>query len=237
MLQWAGKISEATQGAFDITTAAYAWEYGFGQGEFHVPTRERLEKIKTYVGYKNVILYPRDKTVVFKRDGVQIDLGEIARSHALNAVKTALQKAGVLAARIQIGGGVVFLNANPEGANWNVGLIHPRAPQKLLATLEIPGGKVMTSGDYERFFLQNGVRYHAVMAAATGQPAAYAMAAVLWLPENPALDLPSEALLLLPPDRALALVRTIPGAQALIVDAQKNIWETPGWKDKFKIQW
>jgi thiamine biosynthesis lipoprotein ApbE len=63
------------------------------------------------------------------------------------------------------------------------------------------------------------------------------MAATLWLPEKPKMDLPSQALLLLPPEKALALVQTIPGAEALIVDEQKNVWMTPGWKSKLKIQW
>jgi thiamine biosynthesis lipoprotein len=237
VLQWAGKISEATQGAFDITTAAYAWEYGFGQGEFHVPTRERLEDVKLRVGYKNVVLYPQDKTVVFKHDGVQIDLGEIARSYALNSVKSVLKKINVAAARIRLGSGITWVNANPQGGLWSVGIQHPRDAHKLLATAEISGGKVLCSGDYERFFTHEGVRYTTILEPATGSPAPYSMAATLWLPDNPKLDLPSEALLLQPPAKALALVQSIPGAEALIVDAQKNIWLTPGWKEKLKIQW
>lgn len=236
VLQGAEKISLATQGAFDITTAAFAWEYGFGQGEFHVPTPESLEAIKPQVGYKNIILYPLDKTVLFKRDGVQIDLGEIARTHALNSARALLQKAGVLSARISLGNNVTWVGANPAGGLWSVGVPDPRAPGKWLATAAVAGGKILSSGDYEHFFWQNGVRYHSILDPATGKPETFAMAATLWLPENPRLDLPSQALLLMPPEKALALVQTIPGAEALIVDEQKNVWMTPGWKNKLKIQ-
>lgn len=237
VLQWAGNIYRATQGAYDITSAAFAWEYGFGQGEFRVPAPERLEAVKAFVGYKKIMLYPRDKTVMFKRAGMQLDFGEIARSHALNSVKACLVKLGISAARIRVGRSITWLGANPAGAFWSEGVPHPRDARKWLTMLEVPGGKVLSSGDNERFFLQADVRYHAVLDPATGKPETNALAATLWLPEKGKLDLPSEALLLMPPAQAMALVRTIPGAEALIVDAQKNIWMTPGWKGKLKIQW
>jgi thiamine biosynthesis lipoprotein len=237
VLQWAQKISGISNGAFDITVAGYAWEYGFGQGDYRVPTNARLEQIKAWVGYKNVMLIPADKTVLFKHDGVQIDLGGIAKSHALNTVRGVLKKAGVQAAMINAGGDVAFVNTKPEGGAWRVGVKNPRDPRQLLTVVDVFGGKVLSSGDYERFFEQDGVRYHHIIDAATGKPSQYAMAATLWLPENSQVDLPSVTLMLMPPDKALALVQAIPGAEALIVDAEKKAWMTPGWNNKLKITW
>ncbi len=237
VLQWSQKISELSQGAFDVTVASFAWEYGFGQGEARIPLPTRIEQIKTYVGYKYIILIPADKTVLFKRDGVQLDLGGIAKSHALNTVRQVLGKTKIQAAMINAGGDVALVGTKPEGGPWVVGVKHPRDLKRLLTAVEVDKGKVLSSGDYERFFEKEGTRYHHIIDPKTGRPSTHAIAATLWLPEKPKVDLPSVTLMLLPPEKALALVETIPGAEALIVDADKKVWMTPGWKNKLKIVW
>lgn len=237
VLEWSREISELTQGAFDITVASLEWEYGFGHDDYRVPSSLRWDQIKNRVKYGNVMIDRKDRTVLFKREGVQIDLGGIAKSHALNRVREVLRRAGVRAALVNLGGDVTVVNRKPGGEVWQVGVRHPRKPGRLLTAVPLETGKVLSSGDYQRYFEKDGKRYHHILDVKTGRPAAYSLAATLLLPENPKIDLPSVVLMLLPPDQALALVAAIPNAEALIVDAEQKIWLTPGWKEKLKIEW
>lgn len=236
-LQWARRISELTRGGFDVTVASYAWEYGFGQGDYRVPTQARLDQVKKLVNYKYVMLYPEENTVLFKRDGVQIDLGGIAKSHALNTVRQTLRRAKVQAALINAGGDVTVVGSKPGGGPWQVGVRHPRDPNRMLAVVPLAAGKILSSGDYERFFIKEEARYHHIFNPATGKPENLSLAATLSLPEKPSVDLPSVALMLLPPDQAVKLVESIPGAECLIVDKDKKVWLSRGWKNTVKTAW
>jgi len=236
VLQWARSISERTDGAFDITVAGFAWEYGFGQGDHRVPTQSRLNEIQKLVNYRHVMVYPDDKAVLFKRDGVQLDLGGLAKSYALNTVREVLKRAKVRAALVNAGGDVVVVNGKPEGGPWSVGIRHPRDAKRLLAAIPLSRGKVLSSGDYERFFEKDGTRYHHIFDSQTGKPVDYSIAATLLLPEKPKIDLPSVTLMLLTPEKAVTLVETIPGAECLIVDKDNKVWLSKGWKDTVKIE-
>jgi FAD:protein FMN transferase len=236
LLQWARRISEVTNGAWDVTTAGFAWEYGFGQGDYRVPTQARLDQVKKLVNYKFVMLYPNDKTVLFKRDGMQIDLDGLVIAAALNAARTELARQNIRAASVNAGGNVTVYGVAPAGGPWQVGLRHPRVAGRLLATVPLSAGKVLTAGDDERFFETEGVRYHHILNPATGKPAGAVITAALLLPEKPRVDLPAAALMLLPPDQGLRLAESIPGAECLIVDKDKKVWLSRGWKD-VKVSW
>lgn len=237
VLAWARRISELTNGVFDVTVGGFEWEYGFGQGDYRVPNVGRLDALKRVVNYRYIMVFPEDRTVVFKRDGVQLDLGGIAKTHALNTIRAVLVRSGVTAALVNAGGDVTVVGDRPGGGPWQVGIRHPRDPQRLLTVVPLVRGKVLTSGDYERFFEQDGTRYHHILDASTGKPAGYSMAATLLLPEQPKTDLPSVVLLLVPPEQALKYVAAIPGAECLIVDREGKVWMSPGWQKTLKVAW
>ncbi len=235
VLAWARRISELTDGAFDVTVGGFEWVYGFGQGDYRVPDAGRLDALKRLVNYKYVMLFPEDRTVVFKRDGVQIDRGGIAQTHALNTVREVLARSGVAAALVNLGGDVTVVGDRPGGGPWQVGIRHPRDPQRLLTVVPLVRGKILTSGDYERSFVENETRYHHILDADTGKPAGYSVAATLLLPEKPKTDLPSVVLMLVPPEQALKYVAAIPGAECLIADREGKVWLSPGWQEKLQI--
>lgn len=235
VLAWARQISELTDGAFDVTVGGFEWVYGFGQGDYRVPNAGRLDALRRLVNYKYVMLFPEDRTVVFKRDGVQIDLGGIAKTHALNTVREVLARSGVAAALVNLGGDVTVVGDRPGGAPWQVGIRHPRDPQRLLTVVPLVRGKLLTSGDYERSFVENETRYHHILDAHTGRPVMFSIAATLSLPERPGTDLPSVVLMLVPPEQALKWVAAIPGAECLIVDREGKVWLSPGWQGKLQI--
>ncbi len=230
VLQWSERISEKTRGAYDITIAAFKWQYGFGQGDYRVPNFLRLDQIKSVVNYKYIALDQKAKKVVFKRSGVQIDLDDLLISHALNRVRALLKTFQIQAARVDIGGNVAVIGFKPEGGYWQVSIQNPRDSKGFLGKIPWMKGKILQAGDYQRYFIKQGRRYHPILDSRTGGPQNYSMSAVILLPEDTKIDLPASVLMHFPPEEALSLVLSIPGSECLIVDRERKIWLSPGWK-------
>lgn len=222
--------SERTGGAFDITSASLAELYGLDTGRFRVPDNGELARVLPRVNYRYLRLSGPASSLELERPGMKIDLGGLAKSHALNRVQAVLETFALKAALVNAGGDVMLLGSKPDGQPWNIAVRHPRNPGQVLARLALPPGKLLSSGDYALGWNENRTRYHHILDARTGRPARYAMAATLYLPAAPKEDLPSIVLMLLPPPQAVRWVQRIPGAEALIVDSSGRIWTTPGWR-------
>jgi thiamine biosynthesis lipoprotein len=230
LLQWAGQISEKTRGAYDITIAAFKWQYGFGQGDYRVPNFLRLDQIKPVVNYKYIVLDQKAKKVMFKRLGVQIDPGDLLINYALNRVRMILKKHKVQAARVDMGGNIAVIGRRPDNRPWKVAIQNPRDSKRILVKIPWIKGKILQAGDYQRYFIRKGRRYHPILDSRTGAPQNHSMSAVLLLPEDPKIDLPASVLMQVPPKEALGLTGTIPHSECLIVDRERKIWLSPGWK-------
>lgn len=222
--------SERTGGAFDITSAALMELYGLDTGRFQAPTDGELARVLPRVNYRYLRLSGPDSSLELERPGIKIDLGGLAKSHALNQLRAVLATFALKAALVNAGGDVMLLGSKPDGRPWHIAVRHPRNPGQTLTRLVLPPGKLLSSGDYALGWNENRTRYHHILDARTGRPARYAMAATLYLPAAPKEDLPSIVLMLLPPPQAVRWVQRIPGAEALIVDSSGRIWTTPGWR-------
>ena len=151
LLDEAGKIADATGGAFDphLGEVLDLWGFGSGAGEHRVPTAAELSEAKPL-----------------------LDLGGIAKGYAGQRVRAELMENGVKSAVIDLGGDVALLGSKPDGSDWRVAIKDPADEGVYLGILETGGGRfIMTSGVYERYFEENGVRYHHIIDPATGYPA------------------------------------------------------------------
>ena len=167
-LAQARDMSIASDGAFDITVGAYAgWR--FDGGPQSVPPAGELQAERRLVDFRDVLVDEARGTAYLRRPGMRIDLGGIAKLPILAAGLQALREHGVGDAMID-GGGDVLCSGQLHGRAWRVGLRDPRAPQRLLGVVEIGEGIVASSGDYERFFEQDGRRYHHILDPRTGMP-------------------------------------------------------------------
>ena len=230
LLQWALRLAEETQGSLDLTTTAFKWQYGYGQEDYHVPTDLRLDQVKTLVSHAFVELYPKERIVLFKRQGVQIDLDEVLKNYALTRLRQAARDGGkAFAGRIDLGPNVAVWGRPPGAQAWSVGIPDPAARGRVLAVLPPTQGRLLSAGAYESYFEQDGRRFHPYLDAKTGKPAHYSLGGTLLLPDQPKLDLPAAALMLMTPEQAVALVERIPGAECLIKDAEGKTWLSKGW--------
>ena len=168
-IQAAVQYAEWTGGAFDPTMAPLTDLWGINTDNAHVPEQAEIDAARARVGYQNIELLGDNQVRLL--NGAQLDLGGIGKGFATDAVAAMLDNsASVLAT---LGGNIGAYGENPgrDSGNWVVGIADPDNNADYLATVEVRGLSVVTSGDYERYFEQGGRRYHHIFDPATGYPA------------------------------------------------------------------
>ncbi len=170
------------------------------------------------VGFGNVLLDAR-KGVRFSRSGLELDLGAIAKGYAVDRALARLRRYGMQAARVDAGGNQGVFGASPAGRAWHFGIKHPRAEDDVLGVLDLAVGAVSTSGDAERGFWRDGVRYGHILDPRTGRPVQGMLSVTVVAPTAEQADALSTALYVLGPERGLKLLATYPDCHALFVQA------------------
>ncbi len=163
-------FAKITNGAFDPSMLAVNKLWDFKNKNFTLPSREKIAQALKKTGYKNVII--KGNTVLFKKHGMGLDLGGIAKGFIIDKVVFLFKKYGVKSAYINIGGDVYLIGKNTEkDREWFVGIQHPRNTNDLLFIFKAQHQAVVTSGDYERYKFINSKRYHHIIDPSTGYPA------------------------------------------------------------------
>lgn len=231
------EYARASGGAFDVTVGPLVDVWGFYRPEGALPSPAALDSARALVGWETVEFDPARATVRLPRKGMRLDLGAIAKGYALDLSVAALREAGVQRGRVDLGGNLRFLS-RAGGDIWEVGLRDPRRPEEALAAIRLDSGAVATSGDYERFFVHEGVRYSHILDPRTGWPALGVASVSAFAPTGLASDALSTALFVLGPDRGCALALAA-GVEALwVLDGGERDGEvviTPGLRDRLAM--
>ncbi|NOY65602.1 MAG: FAD:protein FMN transferase [Nitrospirae bacterium] len=164
-------ISEKTGGAFDITIGPISGLYDFVRKKR--PSLQEIHALIPLVGYKKMVLNPEERTVYLQKKGMKIDPGGIAKGYAADRAVEILKKEGIKAALVAIAGDIRCFGTKPDGGDWIVGIQNPRAGkgEDVFATIRLKDMAISTSGDYQRYFIEDGKRYHHILDPATGLPA------------------------------------------------------------------
>ena len=162
-------FSAATDGAFDITLAPVSSAWGFTEDAYRVPAQTELDALLAHVGAEHV--HPEGEGSVSLDEGTRIDLGAIAKGYIADQMKEQLLDAGVASAIINLGGNVLCVGARPDETPFRIGIQRPFAERNEVAgALDIEDMSVVSSGVYERHFIQDGVNYHHLLNPRTGYP-------------------------------------------------------------------
>ena len=215
MLERAARVSAMTEGAFDITYASIGRYYDYRQGK--APDSKLVRDKLAAIDYRHVELDRQSKRVRYQNAHVYVDLGGIAKGYAVDRAITLLKEAGVTQASVAAGGDSRIIG-DRDGQPWNVGVKHPRRDDRMSVLLPLVDTAVSTSGDYERYFETDGVRYHHILDPATGRSAADAWSVTILGPEAMLTDGLSTSVFVLGPERGLALINRLPGIDAIIID-------------------
>ncbi len=232
----AQEISKKSKGVFDITVGAFAGVWKFDEDmDGKLPDPVLVEERRALVGWKDLVLDRKRKTVRLKRPGMRITLGGIAKGYAVDRAARLLWEAGFTDFILQAGGDM-YVSGKKGSKSWAVGIRDPRGKrEQSFAVAPVENHSFSTSGDYERAFVKDGVRYHHILDPRTGQPARASRSVTIRAKDAFTADAWSKVLFILGADEAMALVESLPDFEAVFVDADNHVHVSSGLKDSLTV--
>lgn len=222
------RLSERSAGAFDITVGALrGWR--FRRDAPRLPPPEEIKAQRARVDYRKLRLDARARSAFLAETGMRIDLGGIAKVYILHAGLHTLERRRVTRAMVNGGGDVLAF-----GGGWRIGVRDPRSSNTLLGVVELKRGAMLTSGDYERSFMRDGKRYHHILNPHTGYPADGPHGVTLLSEDVEAVNGLGVAIMVRGKDWGVQQVSATPSIDALIVDRDKSVWTSPGFRRRLR---
>jgi thiamine biosynthesis lipoprotein len=214
------ELSVASGGAFDITYDSVGYLYDFRAHQR--PTDSEIAERLGAVDYRHVVLDRQRRTIFFKTEGVRINLGGIAKGYVVERAAGMLRAKGVEHALLNAGGDTRVIG-DRRGQPWIVGIRHPRAADEVVTRLPLVDEAISTSGDYERYFEENGRRYHHIINPTTGRPTEGILTVTVIGPDGTLTDGLDTAIFVLGVAKGLALIEAYPEYETIIVDAAGKV--------------
>jgi len=228
MIERAVAFSDLTEGAFDITWKGLAPLWQFDE-TFRVPGDEEIEAALSLVDFRNIKI--DGNQIGLTRQGMALGLGGIAKGYAIDRAAAVLRNRNLENFLVN-GGGDVLTAGDRGGKPWKVGVRAPRGGGKeLIARLNISAGAVVTSGDYERFKIVDGIRYHHIIDPRSGRPARACQSVTVVAPAAEVADVLATAIFVQGPSKGLQLISGRPLTEALVIDESGKLWMTDGFRD------
>ncbi|GFE84703.1 FAD:protein FMN transferase [Steroidobacter agaridevorans] len=225
LLSTALDYSRLTDGAFDITYASVGYMYDFRK---HVhPDEKQIAAALPGINYRHVELDRKNSTVHFARPGVRVDLGGIGKGHAVDRGIAVLQARGIDRALVTAGGDSRIIG-DRFGQPWVVGIRHPDRKDEVIARIPLEDAALSTSGDYERYFDENGVRYHHIIDPKTGHSASKVRSATIIGPTATRTDGLSKTAFVLGPEKAIEIYNRLDDIDAVLVTPEGKVLYTKG---------
>lgn len=232
LLSTALMMCARTNGALDISTYPVVRTWGFTTGEYAVPSAETIDALLPLVDYRQVRLEGSKAAVP---NGMEIDLGSVAKGYTGDVLSAFLKEHGVTSAMLDLGGNIQTIGAKPDGSCWRVGVRDPEGDGNL-GVVEVVNQAVVTSGGYERYFEEDGVRYWHILDPQTGFPAHSGLISVTIIGERGAIcDGLSTALFVMGLDHALDHWRQYRDFEAVFVSEDGSVTITAGLEDSFTL--
>ncbi len=219
------ELSGRSDGAFDITYDSVGYLYDFRARQR--PSASEIDARLDAIDYRHVMLDSGSNSIAFADPGVRINLGGIAKGYAIERGAMILEEAGVQYALLNAGGDTRVVG-DRRGQPWIVGIRHPRADDEVVTRLPLVDEAISTSGDYERFFEEDGQRYHHIINPTTGAPTEGILSVTVIGPDATMTDGLSTTLFVLGVDRGIEFIESMPQYEAIVVDASGQLSYSSG---------
>lgn len=215
------EISQESGGAFDVTLGGLTKLWGIGEDNEKVPGENEIADEMKNVGYEKINIEGNN---IVLDENTQIDLGAVGKGVACDNVMTYLKASDIKGAVVSVGGSIVaYGKYNKKGDKWKIAVKHPRNENEYLGVISISEGFVSTSGDYERYFVENGKRYHHIIDATTGYPAESGLISVTVVCDSGIIsDALSTTCFILGKEKSLPLLEKY-NASAIFVDSDMSV--------------
>lgn len=214
------ELSKETCGAFDITFASIGFLYDYRENI--KPSQQTIDQLLEAVNYKHISLNAKRNEIRFTHPDVKVDLGGIAKGHAVDNAIGLLKQAGFEHALVTAGGDTKLLG-DRRGRPWIVGIRDPRQSEKQAVVLPLENIAMSTSGDYERYFDADGKRYHHILSPKSGKSANDVQSVTILGPRSTLNDALSTAVFVLGIRKGMDLINRTPGYDVIIMDNQRKL--------------
>ncbi len=229
-------VSEKTKGAFDITIGPLSSAY-----DFHDQIRPDDGKIRerlSLINYRDLLTDNAESTVYLKRRGMLIDPGGITKGYAADMAVETLKKQGIHAGIVAIAGDIKAFGLKPDGKPWKIGIRNPYAKgdkDDIIATVELTDMAISTSGDYERYFISNGKKFHHLLDPKTGYPAGGCRSVTVIAKEGVFTDAFATGIFILGPEKGMTVFEKT-GFSGIMIDGRGTTHITPDLRGKIEFR-
>lgn len=234
LMEQALEICRRTDGALDLSIYPIVRAWGFTTGSYQVPDETEIQALLPLVDYRK-IQYDAATGTVTLPEGMEIDLGSVAKGYAGQLAAQILREHGVQSALLNLGGNVQTVGTKPDGSPWQIGIKDPQGEDAMMV-LSVEDQAVVTSGGYERYFEQDGQTYWHIMDPSTGHPADSGLISVTIVgDEGVVCDGLSTALFVMGLEKAADLWAQSGDFEAVFVTASGEVYITEGLRDRFAL--
>ena len=217
------KISELTNGAFDISYASMDKVWFFDGSMKEMPSAEDIQKSVEKIGYQNIILNHKDQSVFLKLQGMKIGFGGIGKGYAADKAKAFLISKGVKAGIINASGDLNTWGKQPNGKEWMVAITNPLNKEKVFSWMPVNESAVVTSGNYEKYVKFNDILYTHIIDPRTGYPATGILSVTIFTKSAELADALATSIFVMGVDTGLNFINQLNGVECIIVDKYNAI--------------
>ncbi|MCX7658193.1 MAG: FAD:protein FMN transferase [Oscillospiraceae bacterium] len=222
-------FSRLSGGAFDYTIGKLVDLWGIGNDWARVPKTSEIDPLVGLHDYKNIVIDSQNHEIKFKTDTAMLNFGAIAKGYIADEMKSEILKYGVKSALLNLGGNVLAIGKKPDGSLWRIGIANPFNPSNNIAFVEVADCSVVTSGNYEKYFEEDGVRYHHILNPETGFPSKSGLAGTTVIsPVSADCDALSTATFILGVEKSVELIESLNGVEAIFISENGDIISTNG---------
>ena len=237
VLETARQVSDWTDGKFDVTFGVLSglWKFDYQNKDDTIPDRTTVLERLPLINYRDLEINERSGTAFLRRKGMRANLGGIGKGYAVDSAAHILHRHGIHDFMIQFGGDM-YLAGHRDGRPWRVGIRDPRGPaDRIFASLELTDSTFSTSGDYERFFIKNGRRYHHILDPGTGEPTEGCRSVTIVTSRAVIADAFAKGVFILGPEAGMALIERTPGIDGVIVSAANQVLVSKGLQGRLTL--
>ncbi|MCA9499416.1 MAG: FAD:protein FMN transferase [Nitrospira sp.] len=230
------EVAKLTQGGFNIALgpAVNAWD---ASGDGHVPSKDDLEALRPQLELSNVQLDETTRSVWLRRPGMSIDVGGIGKGYAADLAAKVMRTTGATAGVVALSGDIKTFGRMPDAQRFVFGIQHPRKEQgEVLGRIELEDEAVSTAGDYQRYFMRDGVRFHHILDPQTLHPARGCQSVTIIAKEGVMADGLDTGIFVMGPDQGMALIESLPDVEGVIVDQEGTVLVSSGLKNRVSLE-
>jgi thiamine biosynthesis lipoprotein len=221
------KISQITQGAFDITYGSIDKKlWNFDDKMKALPDKETAKKMVRLINYRNIIIDNKESTVFLKEKGMRIGFGGIGKGYAAEMAKKVMRSLGVTSGIVNASGDLTTWGTQPDGKPWTIGIANPNAAHQVFSYLTLTDMAVATSGNYEKYIMIGGKKYSHTIHPKTGLPVTGIKSVTIITPNAEVADAMATPVTIMGIEAGLDMINQINSIEAIIIDDDNRMYRS-----------